>query len=85
MRVGLLLSGGALSAVSPMVPGMADEPEIPLGSFPLGALLRTAEENIRQVAERLEARGVLAADRASAAQLADVRLWLLAAAHRSND
>jgi hypothetical protein len=64
---------------------MAEEPAVPLGSFPLAALLRTAEENVREVAERLEERGVLKDDRMTAAQLGDVRIWLLAASRRVPD
>jgi hypothetical protein len=64
---------------------MAEESTVPLGSIPLAALLRTAEENVREVAERLGERGVLKEDRESAAQLADVRIWLLAASRRVSD
>jgi hypothetical protein len=59
-----------------MVPSMNDQ----LGDFPLAALLRTAEEHVRQAAERLEQRGAL--DPETSAQLADVRIWLLSAARR---
>jgi hypothetical protein len=62
-----------------MVRSMTDH----LGNFPMEALLRIAEENVRQVAERLEQREVL--DPETAAQLADVRIWLLSAARRVPD
>lgn len=62
---------------------MADERVVvPLGAFPLVALLRTAEEGVRTVAERLEARGALAGDPETAALLGEIRIWLLTALHR---
>jgi hypothetical protein len=70
--------GRHMSVDTSKVPSMTDH----LDNFPLPALLCIAEENIRQAAERLEQRGVLAEDSQTAAQLAAVRIWLASVARR---
>ena len=52
------------------------------GEVPLEALVVAAEEDVRQLAERLDKRGVLADDPSSAGMLADIRARLLVAANR---
>jgi hypothetical protein len=52
------------------------------GQAPLEVLVSTAEEEVRQLAERLDGRGVLTDDPVSAGILADVRARLLVAASR---
>lgn len=60
-------------------------PEMPAqtaGEAPLDVLVELAEEDVRQLAERLDRRGVLTDDLESAGLLADVRVRLLVAAAR---
>jgi len=53
-----------------------------LGEAPLGLLLAAAEEEVRQLGQRLSDRGVLASDPVAAELLVRVRACLLVAGER---